>query len=73
MDKLTVKLTYFKESGKYYATGEFTSEGNFLFEIIKEVEKFHSAGKLPGLVEGAGLDFKILIQHEGSPPHLFVP
>ncbi len=68
-----VTLTYFKESGKLYTRGEFITTSPNLFDAVKDVADFHAMGKLPGLVDGAGADFAILIELEGAPPHLFVP
>ena len=47
-----VKLTYFKESGKYYSDDEFVSNEEFSFDIYAEVRnwnKTHRGETLPGL------------------------
>ncbi len=61
-----VKLTYFKESGKYYSEGDYSSTKLQMYEIFAEVRKLRDGGKLPGLVEGA-VDFHILIEVPDHP------
>lgn len=65
-----VKLQYFKHSGKYYSSGEYESSHHMLYDVVKEVRKMQSDGKLPGLVSGA-TEFVILI--EGEVPHIIPP
>ena len=67
-----VELTYFKPNGKYYASAEYSTQKDALFEIWREVTDFQRQGKLPGLVEGA-VEFTTLINVPGHPhscPHL---
>ena len=65
----TVKLSYFKESGKYYAEGSFRIDETELFhEIINRVRDLHEKGRLPGLAPGA-VEYGVLIQMEAAPPH----
>ena len=68
------RLTYFKKRGKYYADGDFQVSSQLqLFEIWEKVAQMRKAGKLPGLVEGAGEEFSILVDVPGHPhahPHL---
>jgi hypothetical protein len=68
-----VHLTYFKKSGKYYCTGEYTSNKEQLFEIWQEVRDMK--GEHPGLV-GLHTDGPIMVDipsHPHSHPHLLMP
>jgi hypothetical protein len=44
---MKVKLTYFKNSGKYYTSGEYETKQKELFDIWDEVEEMI---KHPGLI-----------------------
>ena len=69
-----VKLTYFRERGKYYSDGSYTSEKEHLFEIFEEVENMAKDKKLPDLLEGCS-EFHVLIDvptHKYNHPHLVV-
>lgn len=73
---MLVKLTYFKPGGKYYSSGEYNTEVVALFEVWEEVRRFRRRGKLPGLIEGGGKDFIILVdapEHQHNHPRLIVP
>jgi hypothetical protein len=66
-----VKLTYFKDSGKYYSGGTYPSEQKDLWEIFTEVRRMVETGELPGLCKGA--KFTTLIDvpdHPHNYPHL---
>jgi hypothetical protein len=75
-EELTVQLTYFKRSGKFYDKSEFQAYANWpLYEIWNLVRKLREEGRLPGLVDGAGREFMILINvpgHRHEHPHLIV-
>jgi len=67
-----VKLTYFKQSGKFYAEGEYRSFKTHMFEIFEEVQAMAETGKLPGLVKGCS-EFIVSIdvpEHIYNHPHL---
>lgn len=70
----TVKLTYFKQSGKYYSEGTYTTEHELYhdFDIIPEVVVMRDNGNLPGLVTGAGKEFHIVVMAESEVPHLIL-
>ena len=71
----TVKLTYFKRTGKYYTSGEFESPEKTLSEIWEDIKKMTSEGNWPGLVDGQH-DFIIHIEVPGHPhdhPKLMIP
>lgn len=76
-ESLTVKLTYFKQRGKYYSDGEFRVHKSVsLFQIWEDVIKRRDDGGLPGLVEGAGKEFIILVNvpgHDHENPRLIMP
>lgn len=49
---MKVKLTYFKNSGKYYSDGEYNTSLENGYEIYGEVRSFQDIGILPGLSTG---------------------
>jgi hypothetical protein len=70
-----VKLTYFKDSGKYYSCGEYTSKEWDLHQVFKEVGNLSRYRKLPDLISGHS-DFLVLIsvpEHPHDHPHMIVP
>lgn len=60
-----VKLTYFKESGKYYTDEIYETDKEMMYDVYDEVRQMQREGTLPGLVEGCGKEFTILITSEG--------
>lgn len=75
MPEYKVELTYFKPSGKYYSTGEYTSTKDHLFQILEEVEAMFAEHKRPGLVDGPQ-SFITLVNVPGHPhdhPNLIMP
>ena len=68
-----VKLTYFKESGKYYSEGEFETEHPEYHDwlIIADIKRMVKAGKLPGLIQGC-TEFHILMSGETVVPALIL-
>lgn len=72
---VNVKLTYFKEGGKYYSSGSYISKRFALFEIWDEVKEMLREGKLPDLAEGTK-EFTVLVEapdHPHNHPHLIHP
>jgi hypothetical protein len=68
----TVKLTYFKQGGKYYSEGEYETQLEPLHEIFDEVREIYRRKRLPGLMAGHS-DFIVLIEvpdHPHDHPHL---
>jgi hypothetical protein len=65
-----VDLTYFKESGKYYSSGECEVSHKPLFEIWNEIEQMNPH---PGL-SGQWSQGFILVNtdHENAHPHIIV-
>ncbi len=57
---MQVKLTYFKNSGKYYSCGEYNTECKNMFEIFDEVREKAIYRRLPGLMENHS-PFHVLI------------
>jgi len=76
MPKRKVKLTYFKQSGKYYSEDDsYVTEKDALYEIWDEIRDMMAKGKRPGLVDGYN-DFYVWISVPGHPhdhPHLLIP
>jgi hypothetical protein len=63
----TIKLTYFKPSGKYYTHGEYRTNKANMFEIADEVEHMNTHGALPGLTSGCEGYFHIHIDAGDHP------
>lgn len=71
---MKVNLTYFKQSGKYYSSGEYVSKCKDFWEVYTEVNTLREMGKLPGLRDNGGSEFTIHIGFEDdAPPHVIVP
>jgi hypothetical protein len=71
----TVKITYFKKSGKYYTDGEYTTQMLQMYEIWEELQQMFDNGKRPGLVDGV-LEFYAVVEvpnHPHNHPHLIRP
>jgi hypothetical protein len=71
----TVKLTHFKESGKYASEGHYTSQKLHIFDIFREVREMLVRGERPGLVDGPDNSF-VLIEvpdHSHNHPALHIP
>ena len=70
-----VKLTYFKDSGKYYSEGEFeVDDPNQMYEIFRLVRNLQQQKRLPGLVDGATFNY-IYVEapgHEHDHPALII-
>lgn len=69
-----VKLIYFKSNGKFYSSGSYVSDQVMLFEIWEEVRLMQKEGRLPGLVDGAGMPIiSVKVpQHPHKHPHLVI-
>jgi len=77
---MLIKLTYFKPSGKYYACDEMLMDFCSFHTIVERVAGMHDDGRLPGLMEGAGKQYFVLVETpevggEGphGVPHLLAP
>lgn len=71
---MKVKLTYFKESGKYYSDGEYDTKIKNLFDIWDEVRQMLDSGIRPGLCDGAN-EFIVSVDvpdHEHNHPKLII-
>ena len=51
----TVKIKYFKDSGKYYSEGEYTTEKEYFHETVLELNEMLSKGINPGLMDNSCL------------------
>lgn len=72
---MTVKLTYFKQSGKYYSEGSYETTRDDMYGIFEEVRAMLDSGKRPGLVDGA-TEFYVHAEcpeHPNNVPALFMP
>ena len=65
-----VKLTYFKQSGKYYSEGEYETNKRYMYEILDEVKDLLRDKQLPGLMVGHS-DFITLIEVPDHPNNYF--
>jgi len=61
-----IKLTYFKESGKYYTEDFYETDKLWMFEIIEEVKQMKEGQRLPGI---SGNEWIIHIEAEESHPN----
>ena len=62
----TVKLTYFKPSGKYYACGTYETAATHLAEACMEVREKMRSKTLPDLFPGHS-DFDVLVEFDEVP------
>lgn len=69
---MKVRLTYFRDSGKYYSGGEYETTQEHMFQIFDEVREMQRAGRLPGLVDGSHFITLIDSDHPQSYPHLIM-
>lgn len=70
---MRVDLTYFKDTGKYYSSGSYTTDLRKLFEIFREVRAMVNKGRLPGLCDGAKFNTLIDVpEHEHNHPQLIM-
>ena len=70
---MKVNLTYFKDGGKYYSSGSYTTDEVLLYRIFREVRAKVEAGKLPGLCDGAKFITLIDVpEHEHNHPRLIM-
>ena len=74
--QIMVKLTYFKESGKYYSEGFFEMSADTpLFDAAAMIRDMMVRRELPGLVKGCS-EFSVLANfpgHKHDHPMLFHP
>ena len=71
----TIKLTYFKPSGKYYTSESITTPLATLPISWSQVRQWHNDGQLPGLT-GASQGWTVLIEvptHPHNHPRLIFP
>ncbi|KLN95699.1 hypothetical protein [Moellerella wisconsensis] len=67
MEQVTLKLTYFKASGKYYSEGELKVDKNLDWGVCLELVDFHFRGAcLPGLNKGSS-GFIVHVTSEDHP------
>ena len=71
---MLVKLTYFKQSGKYYSEGTYTTNRKDLGSIWYDVSLLMQDKELPGLTEGHS-EFIVLVdvpEHPHRHPRLIL-
>jgi len=71
-----VNLIYFRQTGKFLATGQTTIAHDELFEIWDEIDEMRRMGRLPGLRPGAGRDLVIVVDVPDHPKrvlHMVMP
>jgi len=82
MKKFKFRLTYFKESGKYYCDGVLEIECEaldgrpdipYMHDVIDKVKIMRKNGGLPGLQSGKWEDAILISELDSSFPHLVVP
>lgn len=61
-DRHTVRLTYFKLSGKYYSEGTYQTECPYMFRVFEEVEEMLHSGHWPGLAPNSLHYFITLVE-----------
>lgn len=67
-----VKLTYFKQNGKYYSEGEHESPYKYFHQAVAEIKCMLDAGKRPGLIDGHDFHVLVMVYTEDGPlPFLF--
>lgn len=53
METVTIRLSYFKLSGKYYCGGELhVGEGSHMYDLADSIRERNVRGELPGLTSG---------------------
>lgn len=62
----TVKLTYFKHSGKFYTEGEYVSQKLNLYDIWDELKDMLRHGIRPGLIDGP-CEFHVVVNVPDHP------
>lgn len=63
---MIVKLTYFKRTGKLYASGEYETKFSFAHQIYQEVALMRIRNELPGLAPQNQMTFIVLVEIPGS-------
>lgn len=69
-----VKLTYFKQSGKYYSEGDYVTHQDLHVRIVQEVWRMAKENKLPGLNDGieSTEGIHVLVVSDLEPPYLIL-
>ena len=78
MANLTVKLNYYKKTGKWYASGKFlVRDDKDLHKIWNQVKLMMANGYLPGLVQSSEpYEYIVSVDvpgHKHEHPHLIIP
>lgn len=65
--KYEVKLTYFKQSGKYYSEGRYETNKEYMYQIVEEVKMLNIEEDLPDI--GKTSEFSILVTVADNHPN----
>lgn len=72
-----IKLSYFRPSGKFYASGELMwPDDQAMFKLFDHIKYLQQEGDLPGLVKFGGKAFYIHVDADMHPrdyPALILP
>jgi hypothetical protein len=68
----TVRVEYFKASGKYYAEAAYDSDHADLWDVVKEFKERCRRGDIPGL-SGKKLHFTAIVRDKSDVPILIRP
>lgn len=71
-----VRLSYFRQTGKFLTTAETMIVHDEIVEIWEEIDDMRRLGQLPGLRPGAGRDLFIIVDvpdHPQRVPHMVMP
>lgn len=71
-----IKVTWFKQSGKYYSDGSYFTERESMFDVFQDFEKMLEDGIRPGLVNSKKNEFFAVLDCSAHPygfPAMFRP
>lgn len=74
--KYTIKVDWFKPSGKYYAQGEYVTSHEHMLDVFNEFREMLNSGVRPGLVNSEHNEFFAILDcshHPQGYPKMFYP
>lgn len=72
---MRVELTYYKQSGKFYAKGVYATDQDNMIDIWEELDKMFKRGIRPGLTNSKFNSFHVLVavpEYDGDPTKLII-
>ena len=70
---MKIKITYFKDNGKYYSNGKYTTDDKPFDDVCKQLREMFDKGIRPGLVDGFEFHAYCKIYTEHGPlPYLYL-